>query len=172
MTSVKNKVGLNLLLATGFGLGLAPVASGTFGTLLGLPIAFGMQFLGGPTFQWLGQEWNVQAIALVVALSIIAVPICSAAEKVFLKKDDGRIVADEYLTFGICILGLPMMDHLWLWPLAFVTNRIFDILKLPPARQLQSVKGGLGIVIDDVIAAIHALIINHLVLWIYLEKIA
>jgi phosphatidylglycerophosphatase A len=143
---------LSIILATGFGLGLSPVASGTFGTLPGLLIVWVV---------WPhGLSWQ---LATAILLPLLAIPICSIAERQFGKKDDGRIVADEYLTFPISMLGLPFSP--WVVAMAFLSSRFFDIVKLPPARQLQSLRGGTGIVIDDVIASIHSLILNHAVYW-------
>jgi len=68
-------------------------------------------------------------IALAAALAVVAVPICHAAEKHFGKKDDRRIVADEYLTFPLCVLGMPWLEHPWLLAVAFVVNRAMDIIK-------------------------------------------
>jgi phosphatidylglycerophosphatase A len=140
---------LSVWLATGFGLGLAPIASGTFGTLPGIAIVVAV---------WpLGLAWQCLVAAV---LPLLAIPICDAAEKHFGKKDDGRIVADEYLTFPIAMVGLPLAP--WVVALAFVSSRIFDIVKPPPARGLQELHGGLGIVIDDVVASLYALAFNHL----------
>jgi phosphatidylglycerophosphatase A len=145
-----------VLLATGFGLGYSPVASGTVGTLPGVVLAFMMA--------WLGWSWPFQACAA-LAMTLLAIPVCGAAEKVFGKKDDGRIVADEYLTFPICLLGLPWLQHLWLLPVAFVVARVLDVVKPFPARQSQRVRGGVGIVVDDFISTLYALALNHLVWW-------
>ena len=152
---------VTLAVATGFGLGRAPVASGTFGALLGLPLALGFTVLYRHLY------WQ---IGLCVALSLLAVPVCDAAERFFGEKDDGRIVADEYLTLPICVIGLPIvrmmrggqvMQGLILLGTAFVLSRVCDILKPTPARQLQRVKGGLGIVLDDVFASFYALILTY-----------
>lgn len=143
-------------LATGGGLGYAPVASGTFGTLPGLLLMLALAPLWREPRLW---PW--QALAA-LALAALAIPICGAAERHFQNKDDGRIVADEYLTFPIGLLGLPLTAPVLI--LAFLTNRAMDILKPPPARRLQDCHGGLGIVIDDCIAAFYSLWINHL-LW-------
>ena len=148
---------LSILLATGFGLGLSPVASGTVGTLLGLPLVYGLAQVGALPFQ----------IGVVILLSLLAVPICSVAEKHFQTKDDGRIVADEYLTFPICMLGLPLHPVVLL--VAFLSNRFFDIVKIPPAFQLQRLKGGWGIVMDDVVAALYSLAFNHLAVYLMKE---
>jgi len=142
-----------ILLATGFGLGLCPVASGTAGTLPGVLILLAL----GPL--WQGSIlWQVVAAA---ALCLVAVPICDVAERHFGVKDDHRIVADEYLTFPLGMIGLPLVP--WMLAVAFLTNRVFDVLKPPPAWQLQELHGGIGIVIDDVIAALYSLAVNHLI---------
>ncbi len=145
---------LAVLLATGFGLGYSPVASGTVGTLLAFPIVWLM-------FRFLGDHLLGQLV-FAALLAGLAVPICDAAEKTFGTKDDGRIVADEYLTFPICMLGLS-----WGWRLvliAFLSCRFFDIVKPPPANRLQALHGGLGIVIDDVLASFYSLVANHVVI--------
>ena len=141
-----------LVIATGFGLGLSPVASGTAGTLPGLLIAAGMALA---PIQW------QMAVALV--LSGLAVPICDVAERHFNRKDDGRIVADEFLTFPLCTIGLPVLAEPWTLGAAFVINRVFDVIKPPPARGLQKLPGGWGIVADDVFSSLYALLTNHLV---------
>ena len=161
---------ITLAVATGFGLGRAPVASGTFGALLGLPLALGFTVLDRHLY------WQ---IGLCAALSLLAVPVCDAAERFFGEKDDGRIVADEYLTLPICVIGLPIvrmmrggqvMQGLILLGTAFVLSRVCDILKPTPARQLQRVRGGLGIVIDDVFASFYALILTYGALDFVLER--
>ncbi len=141
-----------LWLATGFGLGLSPVAPGTVASILGVGIALAL----GRLAWW----WQVVAA---LALALAAIPICDVAEKHFAEKDDHRIVADEFLTFPICTIGLPCVQHPWLLGVAFVTNRAMDILKPWPARQVQSLKGGLGVALDDAISCLYALAINYLV---------
>jgi len=146
---MKNK--WNQQLATGFGAGLSPVMPGTVGTLWGLPLAWAVMQLPSLTLQ----------IAACAVLTLLAVPVCAAAEKQLGKgKDPGCIVADEYCTLPICYLGLPFTP--WVVLSGFVLHRIFDIIKPPPVRQLQSLKGGFGIVIDDVFAALFALACNQL----------
>jgi phosphatidylglycerophosphatase A len=145
-----------LALATGGGLGYAPVASGTFGTLPGLLLMAALAPLWREARLW---PW--QALAA-LTLTALAIPICDAAERHFQNKDDSRIVADEYLTFPIGLLGLPLTMPVLI--MAFLTNRTMDIIKPPPARQLQKCRGGMGIVIDDCIAAFYSLLLNHL-LW-------
>ena len=147
-----------LVVATGFGLGRIPFAPGTFGALLGVPLALGVTALHG-------HLWT--QIAIVVALALIAVPICDAAEEIFGEKDDGRIVADEYLLLPVCFVGqMPVWDMMMQGGLdaktavvftvfVFLVSRLCDILKPSPARQVQRLHGGLGIVLDDFFASLY-----------------
>jgi len=141
-----------VIVATGFGLGYSPIASGTVGSVWGVLLGWWMldQLSLGPQ------------IMTASALALLAVPVCDLAEKAFGRKDDGRIVADEFMTFPICVIGLPLSPLALL--IAFLTNRVFDILKPPPARGLQAIRGGFGVVIDDVFAALYSLAANHLIL--------
>jgi len=147
-------------LATGFGLGLMPVASGTFGTLLALPIIW-----------LLWAHWEIGLVwqgVIAAGLSLAAIPVCSVAERYFGTKDDGRIVADEYMTFPLSMIGLPWNP--WVLLTAFLSCRFFDIAKPAPANQLQRIKGGTGIVIDDVVASLYSLLFNHVVYWSVLKR--
>ena len=150
---------LIVLVASGLGLGLSPWASGTAGSLLGVLIVLAMASL------YLG--WQ---IALAIVLAVLAIPICSVAEAHYGKKADRRIVADEFMTFPICALGLPWPQHPWLLAVAFVTNRLLDIVKPPPARQAQVLRGGYGIVMDDIVSSFYALILNH-VIWLIVKVV-
>ena len=142
---------LTLLLASGFGIGLvAPFAPGTFGSLPGLALAYGVTMLP----LWL-------QIPLCTLLTILAVPICDAAEKILGIKDDGRISADEWMLFPLAVIGLPLAGLPW-WEVAlfFVVVRFVDIVKPYPCRRLQSIPGGRGIVVDDFVANLYSLAIN------------
>lgn len=148
------------MLSTGFGFGLSRFMPGTVGTLWGLPLAWAV-------FQLPSLTWQIAAC---IALTLLAVPVCAAAEKQLGKgKDPGCIVADEYCTLPICYLGLPFTP--WVILSGFVLHRIFDITKPPPIRQLQNLKGGIGIVADDFLAALLALACNHLLFRLVLPAI-
>lgn len=152
------KTKLNQFVATGFGFGLSRFMPGTVGTLWGIPLAWAIVQI---------QSLNVQIVVCLI-LSIIAIPVCDAAEKALGKgKDPGCIVADEYLTLPMAYLGLPFTP--WMILSGFVLHRIFDITKPPPIRQLQNLKGGVGVVIDDFVAALFALGCNHLVFRLFFQ---
>lgn len=150
MRNIGNRIGVAL--ATGLGLGYSPWAPGTVGSIWGVLIVI---------LLYPALPWPRQAL-LSVGLSMVAIPICDVAERHFGKKDPHCIVADEYLTFPISMIGLPVSwAAWWILPIAFCSNRFFDIVKLPPANQLQRLRGGVGIVIDDVFAALYSLAANH-----------
>lgn len=137
-------------IAVGFGTGWSPIMPGTVGTLVGLPLAWAMMVYIPST----GTQW-----AICIAMTLIAIPICGVAEKMIGGKDPGCIVADEYLTLPITVIGLTSP---WALLSGFVLHRIFDITKPPPIKQLQHIHGGFGIVVDDFLAALIALGLNHL----------
>lgn len=148
---------LNLLVASGFGLGLvAPFAPGTFGSLPGVALAYALAFL---------PAWA--QIPLCLLLTLAAIPICDRAEKTLGIKDDGRITADEWMLYPISFVGIPLLSLPW-WSMLvfFCVVRAMDIVKPPPARQLQSIPGGRGIVVDDFLANLYSLAVNWLIVWL------
>ena len=143
---------LNVWLGTGFGLGLvAPCAPGTFGSLPGVALAYAFSAWALPI--WL-------QIVLCLLLTLWAIPICTSSERTLKKKDDGRITADEWMLYPIATIGLPLAAHPWLLIPTFVIIRALDIVKLPPARNVQYLREGIGIVADDFVAQLYALAIN------------
>lgn len=146
---------LAAMVATGFGVGLIPFAPGTFGTLVGLPLAWGVQHL--PTI-------GLRLLAI-VAVCAAGIPLCTlAARRLGGKKDPGSIVLDEIASLPITFWLVPMES----WTViaaGFVLHRLFDITKPPPARQLESLPSGFGIMADDWIAGIYSNVALRLVLW-------
>lgn len=138
-------------LGTGFGLGLvAPCAPGTFGSLPGVALACAFA-------AWLPVWAQVPAC---LALTLLAVPVCTVSERTLKRKDDGRITADEWMLYPIATVGLPLTQALWLIPATFLVIRVLDVLKLPPARQIQYLPEGWGIVADDFASQLYALAVN------------
>ena len=151
--------------ATGFGIGFAPVAPGTFGTLWGLPLAYGIAQIPaiGPVSNWISQ------IIVLVAVNLVGIPLCSAGAKWFNKKDPGSVVWDEIGAVPITLFLVPLdfTNPAQAWSrlaLGFVLFRFFDILKPPPIRQLERLPDGLGIMADDWVAGIFAAIALRLLL--------
>jgi phosphatidylglycerophosphatase A len=141
---------LAIFVATGFGSGLAPVAPGTFGSAAALGIVIALSYTSLPAFPTL--------VTLAAAATIACLVVGRTAERVLGEKDPGSIVIDEFAGMFVA-LALPGAG--WMgpreWIAAFFLFRVFDIIKPPPARRLQSLRGGLGIVIDDLIAGLYAL---------------
>ncbi|MCK8817418.1 phosphatidylglycerophosphatase A [Natroniella sulfidigena] len=138
------------LLATGFNSGFSPVAPGTVGTIVGLAL----------TWLWLifGFEIN---FPLVFILVVVGTYLADSAEKFFGKKDAQQIVIDEIVGFVIAIYGLGIN---MLIP-AFVLFRLFDILKPPPINKFQELEGGVGVMVDDILAGIMANLLLRLILF-------
>jgi phosphatidylglycerophosphatase A len=133
-------------LATGLGVGLFAPAPGTFGAAIGSLVAWGVSYLPGFPAQ----------LAAVVALNLVGIPICTAAGRSLGgKKDNQAIILDEIASMPILFLFVPLTH--WKIALAgFVLHRLFDITKPPPARQVEALPDGLGVMADDAIAGIYA----------------
>ena len=138
-------------LALGFGSGLAPKAPGTFGTLAALPIFYFMMPLSVAIYS-----------LITVFLAVIGIYICGKAAKDSGVHDHGAIVWDEIVGFLITMIGVAVSWQSLL--VGFLLFRFFDILKPWPISYLDKhVHGGLGIMIDDVVAGLAALICMHLI---------
>ena len=131
-------------IATGFGSGLVPVAPGTAGSA----VAVGLFWLTTlPGIAWLP--------ALIFVIVVVA-GFWSAGEAARrLGQDDpGAIVIDEFAGQFLALLALP---HSWLvLGAGFLLFRLFDIVKPPPARQLEKLHGATGIMADDLVAGLYA----------------
>lgn len=140
---------------SGFFLGYAPVAPGTFGTFAALPFYFCFIFL-----PW----WGYAAATL--AFTAVAVYLADRAEGIFGGKDDRRIVADEMAGFLITMTAV-RPDWKWLI-LGFLLFRVFDILKPWPAGMIDKrLKGGLGVVLDDVAAGVYAALVLQISIYFF-----
>jgi len=132
------------LLALGFGSGLAPVAPGTFGSLVGLAFALALAPLG--------LAWNLLAV---VVATVAGIWICGESARRLGVHDHPAIVWDEVAGMMIAMLAAP--DAWWGAPAAFVLFRIFDIAKPWPIREIDhGMGGGAGIMLDDVLAGLFA----------------
>jgi phosphatidylglycerophosphatase A len=133
-----------IFLATGFYIGKLPLAPGTFGSLIGLPLSFALAGISlGP------------AILCTLTFSLFATYIADTTEKLLKQKDPGCIVIDEIAGMAVTLIGLPF--NLITVVIGFVIFRILDILKPFPIRNLDNrIPGGLGVVADDLAAGIIA----------------
>jgi phosphatidylglycerophosphatase A len=139
-------------LAFGFGSGALPLAPGTFGTLVAIPIYLLMAEL--PLAIYLG---------LVAIMTAVGIWLCQVTSRDLGVHDHAGIVWDEIVGYLITMIAVPVS---WQWVLTgFVLFRIFDIMKPWPIRWAdRQVHGGLGIMLDDVLAAVYAGLIMQLLI--------
>jgi len=141
------------LLALGLGSGLARRAPGTFGTLAALP------FL--PLFSMIGLPWST-LLLLVSALAGVA--ICGHAARSMALNDPGCVVWDEMVGLWLTLFALPL--NVWSIIGGFLLFRLFDIAKPWPISWFdQNIKGGAGIMVDDLVAGLFAALALRITLW-------
>ncbi|MBC8370048.1 MAG: phosphatidylglycerophosphatase A [Planctomycetes bacterium] len=147
MSSVKDRLIEAYL--TCFGLGYAPIASGTFGTLGGVALAIAFA-------NFWPASYTLLCLASVVVFTLVGAPLGKWAEKKWQRKDPGQYVLDEVIGFLVTVAFIDPTQHLVTNLLVgFFLFRFFDIFKPPPARQLEKVPGGWGIILDDIVAGLY-----------------
>lgn len=149
---------LTIAFSSGLYSGYFPVASGTAGTAMAVLFYLPLAFLNRPA----ADGGNPAAYLLVVALvTVLGIFAAQFAEKYHGGKDPGKVVIDEFAGYFVTMTALPFD---WRWILAgFFVFRVFDVLKPWPARRLESLRGGLGIVIDDIFAGFYSCLALHAV---------
>ena len=149
-SSVKSQ--LIIFLAQGLGVGRIPVAPGTFGTLVGLPIV------------WI--LWNFDPLIYVAITGLFisfSIWIAGAAARFHGGHDDPKIVIDEIAGIVVALAWVP--PSAIALAAGFILFRLLDIVKPPPINWIdRRVKGGLGIVLDDLIAGLGANIVLQIAL--------
>jgi phosphatidylglycerophosphatase A len=142
--------------ATGLGVGLLMPAPGTFGALWGLPLAW---LIG----RMPGVGWQILAT---LAVNLAGIPLTTAAGRALGgKKDNQAIVWDELATMPIVFLLVPLAN----WKIGaagFLLHRLCDITKPPPARHLERLPEGLGVMADDWVAAVYAALCLTCLAWV------
>jgi phosphatidylglycerophosphatase A len=148
---------LRPLIASCFGLGYSPVMPGTCGALVGpaiyIPLALAVP------------DEPLQAALIAAALLVwcwITVALGDWAETYYQKKDSQTFVTDEVAGFLLTVLlfhdpARPVLTTLW----AFPVTRIIDILKIPPARRLEKLPSGWGVLADDLLGSVYAAAVLH-----------
>lgn len=160
---------LYLTVGTCFGLGYSPVLPGTCGALVAV-----VQYL---LFVWLlpvqkdHLVWSSQTLALALALfawAAFTIYLGAWAEEFFGKKDSGIFVTDEVVGTLLTLLLFRVTEHPYitlLW--AFPVTRIIDILKIPPAKKLEELPVGWGVVADDLLGSVYAAGLLHLLCFVW-----
>jgi len=141
-------------LAFGFGTGLAPFAPGTFGSLPGVLLF------------WLTLDFGLYVqLGVAAALAVSGVWICGESARRIGVHDHGGIVWDEIAGMYLTLLAAPLTPVGWL--LAFVLFRAADIVKPWPIRDMDHrLGGGVGIMLDDLVAALYAAVVLGLYRWL------
>lgn len=152
-----------LFLATSGGLGYSPFFPGGFGALPAIPIYLAIVWLlpGEPV-------WQRVAIGIATLIaSALTVWLGTWAEDYFGKKDSRTFVTDEVAGLLLTLLIFHLPDQPW-WTLAwaFPVTRIIDMSKVPPAKQLEYLPHGWGVVADDLMGSVYAGLLLHLVYWL------
>lgn len=143
--------GARIALVTFFGLGLAPLAPGTFGTLGGVALAVPLAHA-----PWLpAWVWLLIATGMLTCLGIA---LGEWAERHYGRKDPGQFVIDEVAGFLVTVAVFDVFFRrpldLYGYVAAFLLFRTADILKPPPGRRLEGLSFGLGVMLDDVVLAL------------------
>ena len=139
-----------VILASGFGVGFIPIAPGTMGTLLAIPIYLFFSAIPFPPYE-----------LTLIAFFFLASWISGSAQQYWRKRDDQRIVIDEMMGFFLTMLWVPK-TFLFIF-LGFILFRFFDIVKPPPIRRMERFRRGFGVVLDDVLAGVYANVLLHLI---------
>ncbi len=142
------------LLSLGFGSGLSPKMPGTVGTLVGVIAYLGLA----------GLDWRLY-LAVLILLFIAGVAVCGFTARALGVHDHPAIVVDEIVGYLVTMFLVPVT------PVFIVTGfllfRLFDILKPWPISLVdKSVKGGVGIMLDDLIAALFSLLIIQIIVYL------
>jgi len=143
-------------ITTFFYVGYLPLIPGTFGSLAGVFVYF---LVKKSLFFYLG---------VLSIFALLGLLFGAKAEEIFKRKDARVIVIDEVVGMLLCLLFMPY--HIKLVVMAFILFRILDALKPFPAGRLEKLKGGLGIMGDDIIAGLYTNIILQLVLRLAIFK--
>lgn len=140
-------------LAVGLGSGLAPKAPGTFGTIAAIPLYLLLTYL--PLWQYL---------AVIAVSALVGIWLCHKTSQDMGVHDHKAIVWDEFVGFWITMIAAPAG---WLWiVIGFVLFRLFDVLKPWPISWLDKhLHGGLGIMLDDVLAGFAAFACLQALAW-------
>lgn len=158
--SMKRPSFLPVLIGTGFGSGFSPFAPGTAGALLASIIWIALYFL----LPFTVLLWAT--VALVILFTFAGIWAANKLEACW-GEDPSRVVVDEMVGVWIPLLAVPDNDR-WYWYViaAFALFRIFDIAKPLGIRKMESLKGGVGVMMDDVLAGIYSFILLAGLRWV------
>lgn len=145
-----------LLLVTGAGAGYVPRLPGTVGTLVAIPLSLALNEFAASNFPL--------ACVILIGSIFCAIALSTKAATILRQKDPQVIVIDEIVGFATAHFLAPPRFSALLW--SFLLFRFFDIAKVFPTNRLEHLPGGAGVVLDDVMAGLYALISLRLLLQI------
>jgi phosphatidylglycerophosphatase A len=161
---------LALAIAT-CGVGYLPLAPGTWGSLVGIGVYVVVRAAAMKVFFGVAAQRNfnllhiyygviVFELVAVCAIALVGIWAATRTEKLSGRKDPGKVVIDEVAGQFIALMPVPFVleSAWWTAVLAFILFRFFDIVKPFPARRLESLESGLGIMADDIVAGVYAAI--------------
>jgi phosphatidylglycerophosphatase A len=147
---------LILIFATGLGVGYSPVAPGTAGTVLAVPLYLLLSRIPSPVYE-----------VTLLTFFFFSAWVSEGGQKYFGRKDDQRIVIDEMMGFLVTMFWLPKTYLTVL--LGFLFFRVFDILKPFPIRRLHTrCGGGYGVVLDDLLAGVYGNLLLQILFQVWL----
>jgi phosphatidylglycerophosphatase A len=138
-------------LATGFGSGYSPFAPGTAGSAVGLVLFWPMRLMAFP--------YQLALLGITFALGVASATVVAKRLGI---EDPGIVVVDEIVGMWISLLLLPFT--LFTALAGFVLFRVMDVWKPYPARDLEALPGGWGIMLDDVMAGVYANLVLRVIL--------
>jgi phosphatidylglycerophosphatase A len=145
-----------LVFVTGAGAGYFPYCPGTLGTLVAIPLSFGVNRLAASS--------PMLALLILIASVFCAISLSGRGAEILRQQDPRVIVIDEITGFLVANFLAP--PGLWALTLAFVFFRFFDIAKVFPIASLEKLPGGRGIVMDDVMAGLYTLASIRVISWL------
>lgn len=146
------------MIATGFGSGYSPFAPGTAGALLATIVWVALSFLCSYQILFL------LTCALILVFTFAGIWATDKVEVVW-GKDPSKVVVDEMVGVWIALLGAICGDFYHVL-LAFVFFRLFDIFKPLGIRRMENLKGGVGVMMDDVLAGFYSLVLLIAIRWV------
>ena len=168
-----------LVIAT-VGVGYSPIAPGTVGSLVGVGLYLAIwgwlsailernASRGGLNLLYIFTPQLATMLVVIFLITVAGIWAATRVEKSMQKKDPSIVVVDEVSGQMIALLSGPFWIQTW-WSIltAFILFRAFDIWKPYPIRRLEALESGLGIMADDVLAGVYALIVNSIVIATYL----
>jgi phosphatidylglycerophosphatase A len=155
-------------IVTLLGAGLLPKAPGTWGSLLTCIILYPILAVAGPS----PMAWLICLVAGLILFSVLCVALGPFGIEHFQREDPGPFVLDEAAGICLTLLFLPPQSG-WrlvaLLGIGFAAFRVFDVTKPPPARQLENLPAGWGILLDDLAAAVYANLLCQVVVRLILQ---